>query len=410
MKKYKISRRDFLKANALGVTGTMIGAPLLTSASAGTYEPMKITEPFHGAVLNRRNGKESDNSLKIRVSGVAPIKSEVRVNGKPAQRNGSNYFCEVPIHEKENEITAVSNGILGSQHHSVRVLWDRYSKPRYQFAIDDCNHFLYDIVKNKYKSLFDSPFLSMLKEWNSKYDARFQLNLFYAMESSGRNYGDGSEKSGFDLSKFPDRYKKEWEDNSDWLTLAFHALDESPARPYEYASGSKILADFDKITEQIHRFAGEPSYKLPTNVHYGMVSTEALKALSGRGVKCLGGQFAKNDIGEWQVHYMKDYEQSEYLSRHEALMDYKTGIIFSKMDYIPESTPLEEVIPLFESLAANPDTSEIMDICTHERAYWPGHRLYITDIIQRTDTALRWLTEHGYKPVLLNEGFLGGRV
>ena len=30
-----------------------------------------------------------------------------------------------------------------------------------------------------------------------------------------------------------------------------------------------------------------------------------------------------------------------------------------------------------------------------------------TDHFQRVDTALRWVTEQGYKPVFYHEGFLG---
>jgi hypothetical protein len=32
------------------------------------------------------------------------------------------------------------------------------------------------------------------------------------------------------------------------------------------------------------------------------------------------------------------------------------------------------------------------------------------DDFQRLDTALRWVTENGYKPVFYHEGFLGGPV
>ena len=48
-----------------------------------------------------------------------------------------------------------------------------------------------------------------------------------------------------------------------------------------------------------------------------------------------------------------------------------------------------------------------MDLFTHEQYFWPFYRNYIPDHFARLDTALRWVTEHGYKPVFLHEGFLG---
>jgi len=61
-------------------------------------------------------------------------------------------------------------------------------------------------------------------------------------------------------------------------------------------------------------------------------------------------------------------------------------------------------------LAKNPDTAEIMDLFTHEQYFWPFYRNYIPDHPRRLDAALRWVTEHGYKPAFLQDGFLGGRA
>jgi hypothetical protein len=34
---------------------------------------------------------------------------------------------------------------------------------------------------------------------------------------------------------------------------------------------------------------------------------------------------------------------------------------------------------------------------------------YIPDHAQRIEAAIRWVTDHGYKPVFFHEGFVGGR-
>ena len=58
-------------------------------------------------------------------------------------------------------------------------------------------------------------------------------------------------------------------------------------------------------------------------------------------------------------------------------------------------------------LAEDPNQAEIMDLLTHEPQFWTMCKYYVLDHFQRLDTALRFVTEHGYKPVFYHEGFLG---
>jgi len=51
-----------------------------------------------------------------------------------------------------------------------------------------------------------------------------------------------------------------------------------------------------------------------------------------------------------------------------------------------------------------------MDLLTHEQYFWPFYRNYLPDHAARMDAAIRWVTENGYEPVFLHEGFLGGKV
>ena len=356
---------------------------------------LKIEEPFHGAILNRRHGEESDGGLKIRVCGTTHLMDHVTINGATAQRTGTRFFSDVVIREKETEIVAVSHGIHGSQEHRVSVLWDKYSQPRYRFSIDDNSFFLRDIAQKNYSSLFDCFYLKKLSDLHSKYGTRFVLNIYYTTED------------GFELTQFSDRYKGEWKDNSNWLKLAFHSYANAPDRPYQYAPASQLIADLDKVAEQIHRFAGEQTYSPPTVIHWGMLQPESLKVLTERGVRVLSGSFVSRN-GIWDVNYFLDNDRSEYLSRHDALKDFDSGIVFSMIDIICNSTSVEHIVPTLESLLKNPDRAEIMDFFTHEQYFWHFYPNYIPDHFQRLDTAIRWAADNGYKPVFYHEGFLGG--
>lgn len=356
---------------------------------------LKIEEPFHGAVLNRRYGEELDGRLKIRVWGTAYMLDHVTVNGATAQRAGTLFFSDVIIREKETEIVAVSQGIYGREEHKISVLWDKYSQPRYRFSIDDNSFFLRDIAQKNYNSLFDCFYLKNLRELHTKYGSRFVLNIYYITED------------GFELPQFPDRYKGEWKDNSNWLKLAFHAYANVPARPYQYSPAGQLIADLDKVAEQIHRFAGEETYSPPTVIHWGMLQPESLKALAGRGVRVLSGNFVSHN-GIWDINYFLDDHRSEYISRHDVLKDFDSGIVFSMIDIICNSTSVEHIVPTLDLLLNNPDRAEIMDFFTHEQYFWPFYSNYIPDHFQRLDTAIHWATENGYKPVFYHEGFLGG--
>ncbi len=389
-----IQRRDFLHVSSAAALGIAGGSILAGPAAAGAS--VRIVEPFHGAVLNRRHGTEANGTLSIDVFGEAPLRDTVIVNGQTARREGSRFISTAVLRSKETDITAVSEGAGGRSEHRVRVVWDRNSQPRYRFSIDDNSFFLRDVTQKKYPSLFDCFYLKTLRELHEKYAVRFVLNIYYTTED------------GFDLTQFPDRYKCEWEDNADWLKLAFHAHANMPDRPYQHAPARQLIADLDQVADQIYRFAGESVYSPPTVIHWGMVQPSALKPLAERGVRVLSGYFGRGGSGSWDVNYWLDDERSEYLSRHDALMDFDSGIVFSRVDIVCNSTPVERIVPTLEPLTRDPNTAEIMDLFTHEQYFWPFYSHYLPDHAKRLDTAIRWVTEQGYKPVFFHEGFLGG--
>ncbi len=390
-----MSRRRFAQTVSAAGSGLVLGGAY--QAFGGAAEPLRIIEPYHGAVLNKRLGEAVPGGLKIRVTGEAPVLDRVTVNGAPARREGRQFTAELILRQKENTITAVTDGNFGRRQHQVRVLWDRHSQPRYRFSIDDNSFFLRDVFQKQYASLFDCFYLKLLRDLHARYGTRFVLNIYYTT-------GDG-----FDLTQFPDRYRGEWNENADWLKLAFHAHANDPDRPYQNAPANKLIADLDRVAEQIVRFAGKATYSPPTVIHWAMVDPTALKPLHERGVRVLSGYFRLAN-GRWDINYRVDDERSEYLSRHDALMDFDSGIVFSKVDLICNNTPVADIVPALEKLAADPNQAEIMDLFTHEQYFWPFYAHYVPDHGQRLDTAIRWVTEHGYHPVFFHEGLLGGRA
>ena len=391
-----MKRRQFIQTVAAGAAASWWGpGGLAADKPAGG---VTIDEPFDGAVLNRRHGKQTADALTIRVRGTATAGRRVTVNGVVARRSGRAFEADVALRDRETAITAVAEGGGASEKCRIRVVWDRHSFPRYRFSIDDNSFFLRDVAQKRYKSLFDCFYLAALRKLHKKYGAKFVLNIYY---TTGKD---------FNLTQFPQRYKGEWKDNAAWLRLAFHARANEPARPYQDAEPKRLIAELDQVAEQIVRFAGQEVYTPPTVIHWGMTRPSAFQPLYRRGVRVLSGYFRKNANGKWDINYRLPDRISEYLSRHDAWKDFDSGIVFSRVDIVCNSVPAAKTVGQLAPLTKDPNTAEIMDLFTHEQYFWPFYRHHIPDHAQRLDTAIGFVTKQGYKPVFYHEGFLGAGV
>ncbi len=134
---------------------------------------------IHGAILNHRHGTPAEGGQRIQVRGDAPLRDRVTVNGQAARRAGQEFAAEVVLCSRETEILAASDGVAGRAEHRVRVVWDRHSRPRYRFSIDDNSFFLRDVAAKGYASLFDCFYLAGLQRLNRLYGAKFSLNIYY---------------------------------------------------------------------------------------------------------------------------------------------------------------------------------------------------------------------------------------
>ncbi|NMA42683.1 MAG: hypothetical protein GX946_04805 [Oligosphaeraceae bacterium] len=356
---------------------------------------IKIEFPFHGAVLHHRYGLQTDEGLHIEVQGQAPLEAQVNVNGVEARRKGERFFAPLTLTSFRNEIQASYSSVQGSGEHRIEVVWHKQSCKRYRVSIDDNIFFLRDLYQKKPKDIFDNHYLAILKRLHQSYGSKFSCNLFYS-----------TPEHDFDLSQMPDCWKSQFEDNSNWLKFTFHAKNEFPDRPYQFADAKEILTDLNLIKEQILRFAGENSYCIPTVVHWGQVPASLYKTLYEQGLRVLSGYFVKSELG-YDVHYSMDAVRSNYLSSHDALMDMDSGMCFSRVDMVINSTPLEDIVPILTERMMDRDNAEFMDLLTHEQYFWPFYFNYVPDHEQRMAAAFQFLDEHGYEPIWMHEGLMG---
>ena len=365
----------------------------------------RVTNLVNGAVLNRNNGEETADSLKIVVEGTADITESIDVNGIPAERDNLGFRSVVKLTDPVNKIIVESKNLYGEFQQKLNVLWDKKSFKRYHFHIDDNIFFLTDIVKNGYDSIFDHFYLKELKKLNEKYGVKVILNMFY------RN-----DHNEFLMSDFPDKYKSEWLDNSDWLKLSFHAYSEFPDRPYQNATPEKLATDYDLVKSEIIRFAGEDTFIAPCALHWAMLQPDCIAVLKERDVKLLTGQFSnvKTYIGEPDrvyavpdVGYFLDMEKALYLKKNYVFYDYEYDMLFYLHDLICNISGKEEILEKLNRKIRNTKYNETILLITHEQYSFDYYENYIPDHLERMETAIRHVTENGYAPVFFNDGFLG---
>lgn len=364
---------------------------------------LEITNLRDGAILNRHHGIETEESLEIRIEGLADPQAEVTVNGLPAQRKDRLFFATVKLTERINKITAAASDYYGERTLTLTVMWDKKSEKRYHFFFDDCSFFLYWIAKERPKSIFDEMFLGRLKKIHEKYNTCFLLNLFFH-----------DDHHDFSISDFPADYKEEFQANKEWLRLSFHARSEFPDRPYQHADSAKLAADFDEVYNEICRFAGPECFMPPMVLHWAITNPENFHVLQERGTKCLTGGFLGcvtsvtekahavevTDIGyhyEQDVaRYLRDVAYMMYDRKYDIIIG--TNLVCCNYD---------DIETLNRKFAKVDPTRDVIGLMSHEQYSYPDYFNYIPDHLDRVEEACRLAAAHGYKPVWISKGIWG---
>ena len=369
---------------------------------------LEVTNLRSGAVLSHLDGEEKEDRLIVPVEGLSDPHTIVTINGERAEKRDRHFSGKAVITRKVDEIRVVSDGPYGETTLKLTVMWDKKSFRRFSFFIDDNSFFWTDILKNRPKSLFDQFYLDALRKIHEKYGTKFCLNCFF------QNDHDPAKPT---LKEFPETYKSQFEDNSSWLRLAFHAYSEFPDRPYQHVPAEKLAGDYDLLKEEISRIAGEKSFIAAPVIHWAITNPANLKVLKERGVNTLTGAFLTSrtsvDVAPTfpveDVGYFASCDTAEYIASGKLYYDKFTGILFSGnagcCNY-DDISAWDERMPLLTD-PASPRFRETLSLMTHEQYSFPFYCNYIANHFERMDHACKLAAEAGYVPVFLPEGILG---
>lgn len=293
------------------------------------------------------------------------------------------------------------------------------------FFIDDVIWCMRDITRQNPASIFDVPFMSMLKKAHDMYGLTVQLNLFYRTDFF---YGNDE----FTLADMTDKYKSEWEANSDWLKLAFHAKQEFPDYPYVNADYDDVKANCEDILNEIRRFAGEKSIAYAVIPHWLPISKEGCQALADCGIKIVSpssgektpysgdptslpyghaGRLLQNRKPETMLFTRKTKntaiassicaynhitaEQYEATTGNfKAVKDKETGVFFKNLGGGPtvNLNNIEDFEPAYEK--RNGD--EFIGTGTHEQYFYSDYYAYQPDTAEKILKMAEVMTKLGY--------------
>ena len=243
------------------------------------------------------------------------------------------------------------------------------------FTIDDNIRFLKELTYGKYDSLFDHPYLAMLKRLHERFRLKIQLNLFYSCD-------------GFTLSDMSDGYREEWTSVSDWLKLSFHSYEENIA-PYENADYDTVRRDALAVSEEILRFASSSSLAKTTTIHYCKMTADGILALCDAGVRGLLGLYGSDGVPT--SSYSINHERAELL-RHSEILSID-GISHASIDLIINKLEIDEITSALSSLLSR-DSIRVM---IHEQYFYPDYPAYQQDFEEKLALTFGILAEHGYK-------------
>lgn len=243
------------------------------------------------------------------------------------------------------------------------------------FTVDDNIRFLKELSETKQNSLFDHPYLAMLRRLHERFGVKIQLNLFYRVGE-------------FDLSMVTDLYQAEWQENADWLKLSFHS-DRENVRPYENSPYDEVYRDCRAVHNEILRFASAASLAKTTTVHYCQTLPEGTRALADNGVTGLLGLFGT--IEKPGTSYSLDTPTGDAIRNGNIVT--RDGMAYAAIDMIVNSVKLENILPTLSPLLSR----ETLRVMIHEQYFYADYKAYQPDFEKKLVTVFDCLMKNGYE-------------
>lgn len=383
------------------------------------YDPVFFISHIDGDCINNKEGRLTDEALYITARVKASDNAEITINGIPAIYDAKTHVfsAEIALYNYRNTLCAIDtkNGYRAE----IVVYWLKDAVDKFYFTVDDCIVFLYELTKfpERYASLFDHPFLAPFQKAHMLYGANVHLNLYYEFnEESAADFD--AHKEYFNLSMMTDKFRREWEENADWLTLSFHANANYPDMPGKHLASDFIAQSMRKAHKEILRFAGPKSLIPVTTAHWGNGYIEQLRVFREGGYRIQCGSFRQMNNDEAYLSYFgrdglpaylrgagpdsynRPSDAKEGCQGRDIWKDNKEDIYFCHPDMVlnyDKGIPTSEIESWIDRYMALRPQSGMMCFLIHEEYYYPDYKLYIPDCGERILKAIKHVYDKGYR-------------
>lgn len=243
----------------------------------------------------------------------------------------------------------------------------------FNLSIDDCIDLFKDLTDSDYGSIFENETLAWARTLHIKYGV---VTTFYTMYES----------ENFNLSQCPDRYKKEFIQNSNWLRFGFHTLNDKKS----YESGD-ISYDYLKTIKELIRIAGHESIDNVIRLQNFQGSKEGIGELLQLDEEPIIGLLTADD--NRQSYYL-DEKESNYIYCHDKMIKDDCYFISTdmRMEYVDK---IDEKIKELSSSSWNNQTDYLV-IFTHE---WALN----SEIEEKVEAMCKYALKNGYSFVFFED-------
>lgn len=357
---------------------------------------MRLRIPHDNAMLADICGVREPNALLVDTVVEGIPGHTLTVNGMAAVEAGAGrYLARVRLTEYRNIITLTDTvtGVTVTQ----TLFWVPRATGMYRLSLDDNIWWVQDIARHDYKSIFENPYLALMKEVHDRYGTKILSNLYY--ECPERGY--------FNLTMMPDRYRDEFRANSDWFRLGFHSRADLPMRIYQNVSYETLQKDINDVRREVYRFAGEEAWSAPvTTMHWDECSDAGLRAFRDENLRCFCVTSRLWDDGHADLCLQMDAVQAAQSHQYAGLYDPKYDMVYFTCDlYVNEHTPHGVIRALEENQVRYPRRG-FVELLIHEQYFYEDYAAYLPDYRERVLAGVEWCVRNGYHPDAMRETLL----
>lgn len=186
----------------------------------------------------------------------------------------------------------------------------------FSLSFDDTILIFEDISSKNYDSIFENATLAWYKDLHSKYGVTVSCFVYY-------------EDGDFNLSDVTERYRDEFEKNSNWLRFGFHTVDKDT----NYQTRNNLVSDYEKTVQQLKRIVGSNAIDNVIRLQNFQGTYAEISQLAKLDDESIKGLLTADDMH--QSYYLSSKANS-YIYAQDELYDEDTGLYFFSTDFRTE--------------------------------------------------------------------------